>query len=290
MSAGWIKSVMESVAPLNTVAVLSAPSPALQYPPPPMPPPVFANRNAAHLFPTVPSGWVPAVNAYPSKPTVAPAIAQQKDTSSGSWPPSLNAFVIRAFSTCSNELDRKEMTQNLEKLISLATSAGNLSTHAWDREKIPEISKATTSDGSNKRKNSRFEPVQMNSASRLNCAPPLVDVHQIKKTRRDITNDSNLNGKSQKGRDIAARHQTQHTEFDLESLRISGTCESLEKDYFRLTSAPDPSTVRPERVLKQALQALKRKWRENMVDYVYMCSQLKAIRQDITVQHLQSGK
>ena len=30
---------------------------------------------------------------------------------------------------------------------------------------------------------------------------------------------------------------------------VRGTCENLEKKYLRLTSAPDPATVRPERVL-----------------------------------------
>lgn len=36
------------------------------------------------------------------------------------------------------------------------------------------------------------------------------------------------------------------TEIDLESLKVVGTCQKLEKEYFRLTSAPAPTTVRPE--------------------------------------------
>ena len=79
-------------------------------------------------------------------------------------------------------------------------------------------------------------------------------------------------------------------EFDMESLKIVGTCEKLEKDYLRLTSAPHPSVVRPEKVLRKSIQLLKKKWTEESVEYIYMCSQLKSIRQDLTVQHIQNGK
>lgn len=79
-----------------------------------------------------------------------------------------------------------------------------------------------------------------------------------------------------------------YSEIEIEKLKVIGTSERLEKDYFRLTSAPDPATVRPEHILKKAITALKRKWRNNEVEYLYICSQLKAIRQDLTVQHLRN--
>lgn len=79
-------------------------------------------------------------------------------------------------------------------------------------------------------------------------------------------------------------------EFDLESLKIVGTCQTLEKDYFRLTSAPDPSTVRPLDILRKSLQLIKKKWKDGGVEYIYICSQLKAVRQDLTVQNIRNGK
>ncbi|CAF3790563.1 unnamed protein product, partial [Rotaria sordida] len=33
---------------------------------------------------------------------------------------------------------------------------------------------------------------------------------------------------------------------------LIGTCEKLEKNYLRLTSAPNPSTIRPLAILEQA--------------------------------------
>jgi hypothetical protein len=38
--------------------------------------------------------------------------------------------------------------------------------------------------------------------------------------------------------------------------------------------------------LEKALEVLREKWAKDEVDYVYMWSQLKAIRQDLTVQHI----
>jgi len=46
-------------------------------------------------------------------------------------------------------------------------------------------------------------------------------------------------------------------------ITIKGTSTNLEKAYFRLTSAPDPSDVRPEPILKKALKMLKKKWKNN---------------------------
>jgi hypothetical protein len=66
------------------------------------------------------------------------------------------------------------------------------------------------------------------------------------------------------------------------SLKIVGTSENLEKTYLRLTQAPDPSTVRPERVLRASLAMLLTKWKDRP-DYKYTCDNFKSMRQDLTV-------
>ncbi|CAB1096747.1 unnamed protein product [Ectocarpus sp. CCAP 1310/34] len=69
---------------------------------------------------------------------------------------------------------------------------------------------------------------------------------------------------------------------------VRGTSSSLEKSYFRLTSAPKPSDVRPPEILMRSLRHVKRKWATEE-DYEFVCDQLKAIRQDLTVQAIEDG-
>ncbi|KAF2762983.1 hypothetical protein EJ05DRAFT_491169 [Pseudovirgaria hyperparasitica] len=66
---------------------------------------------------------------------------------------------------------------------------------------------------------------------------------------------------------------------------VIGTCQTLEKRYLRLTSAPKPEAVRPLPVLRKTLDLLKKKWKEEN-NYGYVCDQFKSLRQDLTVQHI----
>ncbi|KAF7198470.1 THP3-like C2A9.11c [Pseudocercospora fuligena] len=68
---------------------------------------------------------------------------------------------------------------------------------------------------------------------------------------------------------------------------IVGTCEVLEKNYFRLTAPPNPNTVRPLPVLEKALEHVIQKWRTTK-DYTYVCDQFKSLRQDLTVQRIKN--
>lgn len=88
--------------------------------------------------------------------------------------------------------------------------------------------------------------------------------------------------------------------IDLSKFAIKGTSTALEKPYLRLTSAPDPSTVRPEPKLIESLKWVKKRWRkrkkysyeaerERKTPYVWASEQLKSIRQDLTVQHIRNN-
>ena len=75
--------------------------------------------------------------------------------------------------------------------------------------------------------------------------------------------------------------------IDWDEDTVIGTCKSLEKSYLRITSAVDPSTVRPLQVLQQSLVFLIEKWKKES-NYTYICDQLKSVRQDLTVQRLKT--
>ncbi|PHU18577.1 hypothetical protein BC332_14272 [Capsicum chinense] len=73
-------------------------------------------------------------------------------------------------------------------------------------------------------------------------------------------------------------------DIDWDALTVKGTCQEIEKRYLRLTSAPDPATVRPEEVLEKALNMVQ----TSPKNYLYKCDQLKSIRQDLTVQRIRN--
>jgi len=78
-------------------------------------------------------------------------------------------------------------------------------------------------------------------------------------------------------------------ENDFERMTVKGTCTVLEKEYLRLTAPPRPELVRPEGILKIYLKKLKKNYaKPDHKDYLWFCSQLKAIRQDCTVQRIQN--
>jgi len=81
-------------------------------------------------------------------------------------------------------------------------------------------------------------------------------------------------------------------ENDYEHMKVKGTCQKLEKQYLRLTAPPRPELVRPLNILKQHLTNLKQEWKrpeKKRRDYLWFCAEMKAMRQDLTVQHISNA-
>ncbi|ORY49459.1 hypothetical protein BCR33DRAFT_657076 [Rhizoclosmatium globosum] len=84
-----------------------------------------------------------------------------------------------------------------------------------------------------------------------------------------------------------ARGEENKDVIDWDEYTIVGLCQKLEKSYLRLTSAPDPATVRPLPVLRKTLDLLGQKWKQDQ-NYTYICDQFKSLRQDLTVQRIKN--
>jgi hypothetical protein len=78
-------------------------------------------------------------------------------------------------------------------------------------------------------------------------------------------------------------------ERDFEQMTVKGTCQSLPKEYLRLTAPPRAELVRPQPVLERHVANLKQDYAAKRRDYSWFCSQLKALRQDCTVQRIQNA-
>ncbi|KFK36820.1 hypothetical protein AALP_AA4G175900 [Arabis alpina] len=148
-----------------------------------------------------------------------------------------------------------------------------------DKELTPYYSSAmalASSADEKKRRDSRskrFEKVQGHNRGN--------DLHKPKNA-----NVGNLHSRRatalRLGRDFDESGSRAVEDIDWDALTVKGTCQEIEKRYLRLTSAPDPSTVRPEDVLEKALLMVQ----DSQKNYLYKCDQLKSIRQDLTVQRI----
>ena len=169
------------------------------------------------------------------------------------WPEPLKAYVGRAFENIQDE-DRPRVEAYLKEMVTLAFEAGSVWTTDWTTEPLPNLKRKTrfaVDDSLEQRQKrlKRFEDLTIKAPPPIQYLPEGVPDHD------------------------------EHT--------IVGHATKLEKSYLRLTSAPDPSTVRPLPILRQTLELLKEKWK-NEANYAYICDQFKSLRQDLTVQRIKN--
>lgn len=100
---------------------------------------------------------------------------------------------------------------------------------------------------------------------------------EISEARKRVTHSPTFSGLSSQGLE----------DGDAMDYHIVGTSSDLVKPYLRLTSAPDPATVRPQHILEKALERVQERWKAKG-DYHNACEQMKSIRQDLTVQGIKN--
>lgn len=185
---------------------------------------------------------------------------QPSQSASPAWPQSLRDFVHRAYDHSQNwsESDKQALEQDLKALITQHINSGTLNSTDWRTMSVPL------------------------PASSRSIPPSLI--------RR--TNASPNDSESTKRKDRLERFKEQEQAASSSpgptSDTVVGTSQRLEKSYLRLTSAPDPSTVRPLHILEQSLALVKQNWLKDH-DYSYFCDQMKSIRQDLTVQNIRNS-
>ncbi|KAK6509861.1 hypothetical protein TWF481_004590 [Arthrobotrys musiformis] len=255
-------------------------------------------------------GKVNNTNSYTAAQPSPPARRTQ-------FPDALKAYVARTFEDCPSE-NKAEVEVSLKKIITDAFENETVWTIDWATHPLPAAArrKSTTSDKMDISSGDDASPTtntptkgDFNTVSKGNkrklSSRIASDKNEFAVTRPDKKyKKTNASDYSYEGPDAFKkldkrykRHQTKNVFSHYNAMQsaldspafapIVGRATNLEKRYLRLTSAPDPDTVRPLPVLEKTLELLKSKWKaEN--NYSYICDQFKSLRQDLTVQHIKN--
>ncbi|KAJ6447246.1 SAC3/GANP domain-containingprotein [Purpureocillium lavendulum] len=282
-----------------------------QFPAPiPPPPPPFPGYGA----PPPP----PALQQPPPVPTAA---AAQQSKGKTEWPGSVRRYVQRSFLPQNEDptVPREEVENKLKETIGVAKENGTLYTIDWDNTPLPQALVKAERDARFKGSSTSASPASEHSLlkSKKRKSSEYADGEAPKSPWRTANSRGSLedrisypsavdkriaadaSAKQSKLKEAAASKRKRRFENEYKAVcrspsptppssgPIVGTCETLEKRYLRLTAPPVPSNVRPERVLRQTLDLLKKKWRDEG-NYSYICDQLKSMRQDLTVQRIKN--
>jgi SAC3 family protein LENG8/THP3 len=209
------------------------------------------------------------LTTLPNKTSTAPS------TSKSEFSESLQKFISRAYEKCKTDLDRNKCQKALMKIMSAALKKGDLNTRDWNLHPLPIF------------------PSEMGQSTAVNKTSILTEQEVKNRDKRKSRFDSDFENFSKEIKNpninisnISTPSQT--LEELTKNVTIIGTCQSLEKQYLRLTTIPDPSQVRPENILQKSLKLLKDKWKNKHADYNYISEQFRSIRQDMTIQHIQN--
>ncbi|KAF5026898.1 hypothetical protein F66182_928 [Fusarium sp. NRRL 66182] len=265
------------------------------------------------------AGYVPP--PPPVQPQMSPASsvngatpAPEQAKSKVEWPESVRSYVQRSFLPQNDEptVSRADIEAKLKNTIGTAKENGTLYTIDWDNMPLPQALVKAERDAdikhsfnvpvldslnSKKRKSTDFANDDNSQPPwRTNSRSSLEDRISYPSPEKRASMDEPLPKSSKFQKEANKRKRRFENEYKAfrspsppppSSGPIVGTCEVLEKKYLRLTAPPVPSKVRPECILRQTLDLLKKKWKRES-NYSYICDQFKSMRQDLTVQHIKN--
>lgn len=274
-----------------------------------------------HATPTPPpyAGYAPSPPpaSVEPQPQAAPPAATRSEAKTD-WPESVRNYVQRSFMPENQDpsVTRAEVEDKLKETIGTAKENGSLYSISWDAIPLPQALVKAGRDALSKRSASSMSPVPhapsntKRKSSELAAGDASSQPSPWHSTNSHFLDDrvsypspekrlatGNALAKSSKLQKEAKRKRRFENEYKSayrspsptppSSGPIVGTCQVLENKYLRLTAPPVPSNVRPERILRQTLDLLKKKWRKEG-NYSYICDQFKSMRQDLTVQRIKN--
>lgn len=201
------------------------------------------------------------------------------------WPPSLTDFVSNTFRMAETlpGPTAKLVHEQLDFLVYSAAKDNKLWTNNWAAQRIPALDS--------------LAPLALHQdipgAQLNNGSASLAHEHSRTATSPYKASSKKFDSQDRK-RKRAERFSAQQTVApyvstdEISMKEIVGTLTALEKRYLRLTSEPNPAVVRPEHVIRKCLPFVVNKYRKENMLYLYINDQLKAIRQDLTVQHIKN--
>lgn len=243
-----------------------------------------------------------------SKHRDTPAMQQQTPPATDALPQSLTRFVEVCHERASDlKFDSKktaEMQLQLKTMIEKANNIGKLWEDDWDKQELPIFNNVASFE-----LNCNLpKPKIQNQPLRFNIKDQSLK-HRVGVLKRRQFNDSDDDSNEDDDELFSdSRKKARASRFERElsvstpsgfsvndevfeadkNQPVRGTCQTLEKSYLRLTSAPDPSKVRPLPVLQRAFTALMDKYKSGDAKYAYLCDQFKSIRQDLRVQLIEN--
>ncbi|KFA76023.1 hypothetical protein S40288_00406 [Stachybotrys chartarum IBT 40288] len=255
-----------------------------------------------------------AAPAQSSVASTAPSASSPPEPSKAKveWPDSVRSYVQRSFLPQNDEptVSRADIEAKLKATIGSARENGTLYTINWDTMPLPQAMvksereaqfKQTSNHGlplnSKKRKSGDFthdehhqpnwSPTNHRSSLGDRVSYPSPDKYSSDEPLKSSKFQREANKRKRRFENEYKAVVQSPSSPPPTSGPIVGTSEVLEKKYLRLTAPPVASNVRPERILRQTLDLLKKKWRKES-NYSYICDQFKSMRQDLTVQRIKN--
>ena len=220
----------------------------------------------------------------------------------------LNADIIKLLEKLkgTDELWTKDWDNEpfMERLRANATKPRFIKLHS----SVPEVTEnsgtrsRSRSGARRKKKRKKSQATRSRSRSRVSSSIPSLTIdhaelaareNRAKRFKRQASKsveyqNSAASGSTDKTISMLRSLEGGQHKLEWEKIIVRGTCQRLKKSYYRLNEVPAASDVRPEEVLKRAHADVMRQWHANPREcsYEYANDQLKAIRQDLTVQHI----